>query len=150
MSDAIAQITALRIAGSPAVVSCRRMPRGYANANYRLETSAGVFLLRHVLRQDRSAVEYELNVLGYLRTNGFPAPAALRFAAGDQWITGPGDSRVVRVALGPEVSPPRNTYSSSSLMASVPSSRLKIGPTSITTDDLSAEALAHCGLPFTL
>ena len=95
MTDGIAQLTARHIDGSPAVVSCRRMPCGYANANYRLETSAGVFLIRHVLLQDRSVVEYELNVLDYLRTSGFPAPAALRFAAGERWLTGPGDTHIL-------------------------------------------------------
>lgn len=71
------------------------MTRGYANANYRLETSAGVFLLRNALLQDRAAVEYEVNVLDHLRTTGFPAPAALRFAEGERWIDGPGGTHVM-------------------------------------------------------
>ena len=95
MNDPIAQLTASHIDGSPAVLGCRRMPCGYANANYRLETENGVFLLRHCLLQDRVAVEYELNVLDHLRGCGFPVPAALRFAGGERWIAAPGDTHVV-------------------------------------------------------
>jgi len=95
MSEPIAQLAARHIDGSPAVLGCRRMPCGYANANYRLETQAGVFLLRHCLLRDRLAVEYELDVLDHLRNSGFPVPAVLRFAGGARWIAAPGDTHVV-------------------------------------------------------
>ena len=71
------------------------MPSGFANANYRLETSAGVVLLRHRPVQDRAEVLFELDVLEWLGTQGFPAPAALRFDAGDRWIAGPDDTYLV-------------------------------------------------------
>ncbi len=95
MAETIAELAAARMAGSPAVVSCRRMPSGFANANYRLETSAGVVLLRHRTVQDRAEVLFELDVLEWLGTQGFPAPAALRFDAGDRWIAGPDDTYLV-------------------------------------------------------
>ncbi len=39
MIDPIAQLASRHIEGTPSVLGCRRMPCGYANANYRLETS---------------------------------------------------------------------------------------------------------------
>ena len=85
----LAETVASRIDGSPSVVSCERMSSGYSNANYRLETSAGAFLLRHRINQDQSEVEQELDILDWLRSAAFPAPAAIRFTGGDRWIAGP-------------------------------------------------------------
>jgi len=95
MNDPITQLAARHIDGSPALLSCRRMPCGYTNANYRLDTSAGVFLLRHCLLQARAEVEYELNVLDHLRSHHFPVPAPLRFAGGKRWIEGPAGTHLV-------------------------------------------------------
>lgn len=95
MSHSIARFAARHIKGSPAVLACRRMARGYANTNYRLDTTAGVFLLRHRLLQKRAAVEYEINVHGHLRRSGFPAPAVLPFAADERWLAAPDDTHLV-------------------------------------------------------
>ena len=95
MSERIAEFAVERMEGSPAVVSCLRMASGYANSNYRLETSAGIFLLRHRIGPDQSEVTYELDVLDWLRSHRFPAPAALHFGCGERWLAGPGDSHVV-------------------------------------------------------
>ena len=95
MSEAIAELATESMEGSPAVVSCRRLPSGFANSNYRLETSSGVFLLRHRTDQDRPEVLFELDVLDWLHTHHFPAPDALRFQGGQRWIAGPGDSHLV-------------------------------------------------------
>lgn len=91
----LAETVASRIDGSPSVVSCERMSSGYSNANYRLETSAGAFLLRHRINQDQSEVEQELDILDWLRSAAFPAPAAIRFTGGDRWIAGPEDTYLV-------------------------------------------------------
>jgi homoserine kinase type II len=91
----LAETVASRIDGSPSVVSCERMSSGYSNANYRLETSAGAFLLRHRINQDQSEVEQELDILDWLRSAEFPAPAAIRFTGGDRWIAGPEDTYFV-------------------------------------------------------
>ena len=91
----LAETVASRIDGSPTVVSCERMSSGYANANYRLETSEGIFLLRHRINQDRSEVEHELDILDWLRRSAFPAPAAIRFIGDDRWIAGPNNTHIV-------------------------------------------------------
>jgi hypothetical protein len=98
MSFPIARLATRHIEGSPAVLACRRMARGYASANNRLDTTAGVFLLRHRLLQDREAVEYESDVHEHLRMSGFPVPAVLPFAAGERWLAAPGDTHVVPAA----------------------------------------------------
>ena len=95
MIEPIAEAAAARIPGSPRVVSCRRMSSGFANANYRLETSGGIFLLRECTNRDRACVEYELDALDWLSSHQFPSPAAIRFDGGERWIAGPGDSFVV-------------------------------------------------------
>ncbi len=78
-----------QLKGSPNLVGCERMSSGYSNANYRMETDRGVFLLRHCMDQRRSEVEYEIRVLDWLRAHGFPAPAALRFSGGNGWLVRP-------------------------------------------------------------
>jgi Ser/Thr protein kinase RdoA (MazF antagonist) len=100
MSEAIATVAASRMEGLPAVLSCERMSSGFSNANYRLETSTGKFLLRECTGRDRAGVEYELDVLDWLRSHQFPSAASIRFDGGDRWISGPGDSMVVVLSLG--------------------------------------------------
>ena len=95
MTEGIAQTATACIEGSPGVMRCTRMPSGFANANYRLETSAGVYLLRHRSGLDRSEVEFELDVLDWLQSRRFPAPAAIRFSGGERYLAGPDGSHLV-------------------------------------------------------
>ncbi len=95
MTEVIAAAAASRMEGLPTVLSCERMPSGFSNSNYRLETCSGIFLLRECSGRDRAEVEYELDTLEWLRAHGFPSSAPIRFDGGDRWISGPGDSFVV-------------------------------------------------------
>ncbi len=94
MRETIAEKAVSLIIGSPSLISCRRMPLGFANANYRLETSAGTFLLRHCLNRDISDVAFELKVYAWLARHGFPAPKVIRLANGQRWFRDPGDTAV--------------------------------------------------------
>lgn len=48
---------------------------GMVNSNYRLETTAGTFLLRlYPVDRDRAAIEFELSALRHLAQRRFPAP----------------------------------------------------------------------------
>jgi homoserine kinase type II len=95
MTEPIARAAANRMEGFPAVLSCQRMSSGFSNSNYRFETSSGVFLLRECTGRDRPGVDYELNVLDWLRAHNFPSSAAIRFGDGERWISGPRGSLLV-------------------------------------------------------
>lgn len=93
--EEIAEFTASHLEGSPTVVSCQRMPSGFANANYRLETTSGVFLLRDRLEQDRAEILYEIQVLDWLQRRQFPATPVIPFANGESYLAGPDDTNLV-------------------------------------------------------
>ena len=92
---AIAEMAAKLIGGTPVVHACQRMSSGYSNANYRLETSAGVFLLRSCSGRDTTDVEFELDVLDWLKGHAFPCAAALRFGGGERWVAADEGATVV-------------------------------------------------------
>jgi homoserine kinase type II len=95
MKEPIATAAASCMESSPTVLSCQRMSSGFSNSNYRLETSNGLFLLRECTGRDRAGVEYELDVLDWLRSHNFPTSATIRFSDGERWISGPGGSLLV-------------------------------------------------------
>ena len=107
MTEPIATFAASRIEGSPTVVGCRRMSSGFANANYRLETNAGTFLLRDCKSRSLASVEHELEVLKWLHAGEFPVAAPIPFAGGERWITSPGGSHLILLEFldGSEPSP---------------------------------------------
>lgn len=95
MTEEIAALAASRMGGTPKVVSCQRILSGFANANYRLETSTAVFLLRHRIGQCESEVHYELEILDWLRSHRFPAPAVCQFGSGERSVSALDGSHLV-------------------------------------------------------
>ena len=59
-------------------LSLRRLPEGYANTNYALETASGTFLYRLCRQKSESDIRLELSVLDRLESRGFRAAYPVR------------------------------------------------------------------------
>ncbi|MGQ0507242.1 MAG: homoserine kinase [Myxococcaceae bacterium] len=62
------------------------IPQGSINTNYRLETDAGRFFLRHTTVRDADALRFESALLDHLSASHFPAPRQRRTAAGASFL----------------------------------------------------------------
>lgn len=69
--------------GTP--LSWTRMSKGYSNANFKVITSQGTFLLKIYLDEDLGEVPYEINLLVRLKAEHFPAAFPLPDQS-DQYI----------------------------------------------------------------
>lgn len=64
------------------LILARGIPHGSINTNYRLETSTGVYFLRHTTVRSTFDLQFEAAFISHLVAAGFPAPTLVRTVQG--------------------------------------------------------------------
>lgn len=62
------------------------IPQGSINTNYRIETEAGRFFLRHTTVRSAADLRFEVELLEHLANCAFPAPHLVRTRAGEPFL----------------------------------------------------------------